>query len=141
MFLDTPGSDHDIFLHIKDGGSDMVETVHRVLKDLQQQASEDSRLARATVLRKDFAVGLIDYYHRDYDLVPVTNRPDLEGDYQWDPCRQVWQPVLHQRLAPKLQQLSESKKDAFFVLRALSSGMKLCHPFEEVRPLARRRLP
>ncbi|CAE7544328.1 unnamed protein product [Symbiodinium necroappetens] len=119
MFLDTPGSDHDIFLHIKDGGSDMVETLHRVLKDLQQQASEDSRLARATVVRKDFAVGLIDYYHRDYDLVPVTNRPDLEGDYQWDPCRQVWQPVLHQRLAPKLQELSESKKDAFFVLRAL----------------------
>ncbi|CAE7653571.1 unnamed protein product, partial [Symbiodinium sp. CCMP2456] len=141
MFLDTPGSDHDIFLHVKDGGSDMVETVHRALKDLQQQASEDSRLARATVVRKDFAVGLIDYYHRDYDLVPVTNRPDLEGDYQWDPCRQVWQPVLHQRLAPKLQELSESNKDAFFVLRALKFWNEALPPVRGSETCGKKKAP
>ena len=37
----------------------------------------------------------------DFDLVPVTFLESQEQ--QWDPQRQVWQSLLHPRLAPHIQ--------------------------------------
>eukprot|EP00435_Cladocopium_sp_Y103_P006356 s2078_g2.t1 len=51
----------------------------------------------------------------DFDLVPVTLLENKEQ--QWDPQRQVWQSLLHPRLAPHIQGLSEKHPDAFFAMR------------------------
>ncbi|CAE7453990.1 unnamed protein product, partial [Symbiodinium sp. KB8] len=70
------------------------------------------------VVKKDFAVEIKNYYRqRDFDLVPVTFREGHVREQQWDPQRMVWQALLHPRLAPKLQLLSEEHPDAFFAMR------------------------
>ncbi|CAJ1456358.1 unnamed protein product, partial [Effrenium voratum] len=69
----------------------------------------------------DFAVGIRGYYRdKDFDLVPYTTLPgDKDREVQWDPQRQVWQPILHSDLAPKLQQLSEHHPEGFLTMRLL----------------------
>ena len=117
MGLDTTNSDHDIFLCLRDGGQDMVEELHRVVLELKETCGR-VRLQRAEVVKKDFAVEIKNYYrHRDFDLVPVTFLQSHVGEQQWDPQRQVWQALLHPRLAPKLQLLSEKHPSAFFAMR------------------------
>ncbi|CAE7530058.1 unnamed protein product [Symbiodinium sp. CCMP2456] len=117
MGLDTTHSDHDIFLCLKNGAEDMVEELHGAILDLKRSSGR-FRFQRAEVVKKDFAVEIKNYYRqRDFDLVPVTFRQNQVGEQQWDPQRGVWQALLHPRLAPKLQLLSEQHPDAFFAMR------------------------
>ncbi|CAK9028870.1 unnamed protein product [Durusdinium trenchii] len=120
MGMDTCRSDHDIFLQIKHGDEDMVQTVYEVLLDLQRQSTgHEERLKRAKVVRKDFAVEIQDFYRgRDFDLVPYTVKPELQ-ECQWDIDRKVWQRILHRDLAPKLQELSQEHPDGFSMTRLL----------------------
>lgn len=118
MGMDTSSSDHDIFVQIKDGDADMVQLLHDVILDLQQKDTH-YRLKRSKIVRKDFAIEIQGYYRaRDFDIVPYTIRPD-EGECQWDAERGVWQPILHKKLTPKLQELSEDQPDAFLMTRLL----------------------
>eukprot|EP00439_Symbiodinium_sp_Y106_P068354 s593_g11.t1 len=117
MGLDTTHSDHDIFLCLKNGAEDMVEELHGAILDLKRTSGR-FRFHRAEVVKKDFAVEIKNYYRqRDFDLVPVTFRQGHVGEQQWDPQRGVWQALLHPRLAPKLQLLSEQHPNAFFAMR------------------------
>ena len=119
MGMDTSGSDHDLLLKIKDGDEGMVQLLYEVVQDLQS-SGQSVRLQRATAAKKDFAVGITGYYRdKEFDLVPYTNRPGKEGEFQWDVQRQVWQPILHKDLAPKLQQLSEQHPEGFLIIRLL----------------------
>ncbi|CAK9039082.1 unnamed protein product [Durusdinium trenchii] len=119
LALDTSSSDHDIILCLKDGGVNMVEELHQVILDLKKTCHRE-RLRRAEVVKKDFAVEIKNFYrHVDFDLVPVTLVEGHTGEQQWDVQRQVWQALLHPRLAPKLQQLSEEHPDVFFALRLM----------------------
>lgn len=93
----------------------MVEELHSVILDTKEGCHQE-RLQRAEVIKKDFAVEIRNYYRKvDFDLVPVTLLESQEQ--QWDPQRQVWQSLLHPRLAPHIQGLSEKHPDAFFAMR------------------------
>lgn len=118
MGLDTPGSDHDIFLCVDDGDEGMVQLIYEVILDLQQQADTHPRLKRATVQCKDFAVEITGYYRdREFDFVPYIRRDD--GEFQWDPQREVWQPLLHKGLTPHLQGLSQQDPEGYLLARLL----------------------
>ena len=130
MGMDTGSSDHDIFLHFKDGQEDMAQVLHEVLLELKEQPTTHERLRRAEIIGKDFAVEVQDYYRsRDFDLVPYTVKQGVEC--QWDPVRKVWQRILHKDLTPELQKLSERHPDGFSMARLLKIWNEFLPPLRE----------